>query len=187
MVAGLLDAHPPLDTMKSSPLRRVRQFGMLLVCLTGPLSGCASSPSAVTCKIVDPELSVGIYYGICKNGWADGYGRVIGATGYEGDFLAGKKHGLGTKLMSNGDRYTGEFRDDYRHGKGTYVWGENSRWAGDQYSGEYQRDLRHGWGVFQWDNGDRYEGQWVNDLRLGASVMEQRRAARRIENQHVAP
>lgn len=173
--------------MKSHPPRWTNHASILLACLTGLLCSCASSPSAITCQIVDPELSVGVYYGHCKNGWAEGYGRVEGTTRYEGDFSAGKKHGFGTKLMSNGDRYIGEFRDDYRHGKGIYVWGENSRWAGDRYSGEYQRDLRHGWGIFQWDNGDRYEGRWANDLRLDASVMEQRRAARHIENQQLAP
>jgi hypothetical protein len=158
------------------------------------LSGCSALVSSQqSCKIIDPDLAQGIYRGGCKDGWADGYGEVnifektgvyektvanekSGVTSsYRGGFLVGKKHGKGIKVMPNGDRYEGEFRDDYRDGHGIYAWGDKTQWAGDRYEGEYQRDLRHGWGVFQWSNGDRYEGAWQNDLRMGPSVMELRR------------
>jgi hypothetical protein len=141
------------------------------------LSGCALHGGAPQpCKIIDPELAGGSYRGGCSDGWADGYGVVTGAGSYRGDFVAGKKHGRGEKVMPNGDRYSGEFFDDYRHGHGTYIWGEATPWAGDRYEGEYQRDLRHGWGVFEWNSGDRYEGPWENDFRMYYSVMEVRRA-----------
>jgi hypothetical protein len=146
------------------------------------LSGCSTfgSPQQ-SCKILDPDLAQGIYRGGCKDGWADGYGEVDvqetdgTISSYRGDFLAGKKHGKGTKVMPNGDRYTGDFRDDYRDGRGAYVWSDKTPWAGDRYEGEYRRDLRSGWGVYLWNSGDRYEGQWENDLRMGPSVMELRR------------
>jgi hypothetical protein len=153
------------------------------------LSGCSVfGGSQQSCKILDPDLAQGTYHGGCKDGWADGYGEVGiyeqsgvyeksgGISSYRGDFLAGKKHGKGIKVMPNGDRYTGDFRDDYRDGQGVYVWGDKTPWAGDRYEGEYRRDLRHGWGVYQWNSGDRYEGPWENDLRMGPSVMELRRA-----------
>lgn len=153
------------------------------------LSGCSVfGGSQQSCKILDSDLAQGIYRGGCKDGWADGYGEVVvyvksgvyeksgGISSYRGDFLAGKKHGKGIKVMPNGDRYTGDFRDDYRDGQGIYVWGDKTPWAGDRYEGEYRRDQRHGWGVFQWGSGDRYEGLWENNLRMGPSVMEQRRA-----------
>jgi len=146
-------------------------------------SGCSMfGGSPHSCKILDPDLALGTYHGGCKDGLADGYGEVIlfansvDISIYRGDFLVGKKHGKGIKVMPNGDRYAGGFRDDYRDGQGTYVWGANTPWAGDRYEGEYRRDLRHGWGVFQWGSGDRYEGTWENDFRMGLSVMELRRA-----------
>jgi hypothetical protein len=152
------------------------------------LSGCSAfGGSPRSCKIIDPELAQGAYRGGCKDGWAEGYGEVdvyknSGVhekseviSSYRGGFLDGKKHGKGIKVMPNGDRYEGEFRDDYRDGQGIYVWGDKTPWAGDRYEGEYQRDLRHGWGVFQWGSGDRYEGAWQNDMRMGPSVMELRR------------
>lgn len=128
------------------------------------------------CRIIDPELAKGIYTGGCKNGLAEGYGKVSGPSSYSGDFHAGKKHGKGVKVMPNGDRYEGDFSDGYRHGKGVYVWGDRTPWAGDRYEGDYRRDLRDGHGVYQWSNGDRYDGSWKDDLRLGLSVMELRRA-----------
>jgi hypothetical protein len=158
-------------------MRLIPQLVVLL------LSGCSVlGGSQQSCKIIDPELAQGSYHGSCIDGWADGYGEVDGyeksggISSYHGDFLAGKKHGKGIKVMPNGDRYEGEFRDDYRDGRGIYVWGAKTPWSGDRYEGEYRRDHRHGWGVFQWGSGDRYEGPWENDLRMGPSAMELRRA-----------
>jgi hypothetical protein len=144
------------------------------------LSACVPwGEQSALCKMRDAELAAGSYRGACLNGWAHGYGIVTGASLYRGDFVTGKKHGLGVKVMSNGDRYTGEFYDDYRHGHGEYVWGAGGIWAGDSYVGEYQRDLRHGMGSFVWGSGDRYIGEWRNDLRLGSSILESRRAKHR--------
>ena len=152
-----------------------------IICITIALAALlfgsvASGDEQPPCKIIDPDLSQGTYSGGCKDGLAEGYGKVDGASSYSGDFHAGKKHGKGVKVMPNGDRNDGDFSDDYRHGKGVYVWGSNTQWAGDRYEGEYQRDLRHGKGVYLWNSGDRYDGLWKDDLRLGPSVMEQRRA-----------
>lgn len=155
------------------PLELVRMLALAVVLL----SGCAMTGSvSQSCKVIDPDLAQGAYRGGCTDGLADGYGEVSGAGSYRGDFQAGKKHGKGIKVMPNGDRYAGEFFDDYRHGRGIYMWGDKTPWAGDRYEGEYLWDKRHGWGVFQWGSGDRYEGPWQNDLRMGPSVMELRRA-----------
>lgn len=145
------------------------------------LTGCSLVvPENHACRILDPDLAMGIFRGSCKDGLADGYGEVdaSGKSGgsYRGNFLAGKKHGKGIKIMPNGDRYEGDFRDDYRDGHGVYVWGEKTKWAGDRYEGGYRLDKRQGWGVYSWSGGDRYEGEWDNDMRKGPSVMEQRRA-----------
>jgi len=169
----------PYDDPKSDASNFMRLMPVLVALLLGGCSVFGGSPQS--CKILDPDLAHGAYHGGCKDGLADGYGEVDadenngGISSYRGDFLAGKKHGKGIKVMPNGDRYTGDFRDDFRDGQGLYVWGAKTPWAGDRCEGEYRRDLRHGWGVYQWGNGDRYEGAWDNDLRMGPSVMELRR------------
>ena len=41
---------------------------------------------------------------------------------YEGGWRNNKKHGRGTYLMSGGVTYTGEFRDGKRSGQGRLTW-----------------------------------------------------------------
>ena len=59
--------------------------------------------------------------------------------------------------FANGDRYEGEYKDDKKHGKGTYIWGPNTKWAGDKYIGDYINDVRTGEGVYIYASGSRYE------------------------------
>lgn len=172
MDQAVLFIHKICDDLKMSfgILRRINMLAFLL------LTGCVMvANTRDDCKIIDPDLAQGTYSGSCRDGLADGYGEVKGTSSYRGDFRAGKKHGKGIKVMPNGDRYAGDFSDDYRQGRGVYIWGKKAPWAGDRYEGEYRRDQRHGWGVFQWGSGDRYEGPWQNDLRMGPSALESRR------------
>ncbi len=108
---------------------------------------------AEQCDVVDPELQ-GVYEGGCRRGLAHGKGEARGSA-----------------------EYVGEFRDDRKHGKGMYVWGGGSQWAGERYVGRYVADKRHGWGTYFWPSGDRFDGEWKEDLRYGYSAMEQRRQA----------
>ena len=39
---------------------------------------------------------------------------------YNGEFLNGKRHGLGSLTLSNGDKFTGEFQFDWAEGPGVY-------------------------------------------------------------------
>lgn len=163
-----------MKTIKKGSCKTTVLLVSLMVTL---LPACAMHDGVQSpCKVFDPDLMRGAYTGGCKGGLAEGYGEVRGEGSYRGDFRAGMKHGKGIKTMPNGDRYAGSFIDGYRHGKGVYIWSASGPWAGDRYEGEYLRDKRHGWGVFQWGGGDRYEGPWQDDLRMGASVMELRRA-----------
>jgi len=37
---------------------------------------------------------------------------------YDGEWLKGKKHGLGTYTHKNGDKYIGSWKNDLKHGEG---------------------------------------------------------------------
>lgn len=39
---------------------------------------------------------------------------------YEGEFRNGKAHGNGVEYLANGDKYTGQFEKDLKHGAGIY-------------------------------------------------------------------
>lgn len=71
------------------------------------------------------------------------------ATGY-------KHNCSGTYTFANGNKYSGEFKDDKYHGKGTYTFAD-----GDRYVGEWRDDLRNGDGIeYRLDRAIISAGQW---------------------------
>lgn len=48
-------------------------------------------------------------------------------------------------------------------GKGLYTWGNSTQ----KYDGEFKDDKRHGLGTFTWDNGKIYIGHWENGKMKG--------------------
>ena len=98
--------------------------------------------------------------GACFSGKASGKGRLVwrsrfGKHVYEGFMLAGKLHGSGTLLRSDGSRYEGEWQDGMRHGRGIYKWA-----AGHRYEGAWSDDRPHGLGTAYFADGDVHQGQW---------------------------
>ena len=139
---------------------------------TAALLLCTLPPAAqaqARCEVVDPELQ-GSYEGGCVDGKAEGRGTAKGTATYTGEFHLGKKHGKGIKIWPWGDRYEGEFSDDYRDGLGIYTWGERSLFAGDRYDGAFARDKRNGYGVYFWESGDAYAGPWKDDAVAGLAT-----------------
>ena len=49
---------------------------------------------------------------------------------------------FGTYDYDGGDSYTGEWRDNKRHGQGIYTYSKDSKWAGDIFIGEYASNKR---------------------------------------------
>lgn len=95
--------------MTPNPLRHVVAGVAALTFFTFVhLSSAVAQP---VCKVVDPELQAK-YAGGCQNGLAEGVGEASGSARYEGEFKAGRKHGIGTKTWPDGDRYTGEWKHD---------------------------------------------------------------------------
>ena len=100
--------------------------------------------------------------GACVDGKAWGEGRLVwrtlyGEFIYEGSMEAGKKHGRGTLIRSEGSRYVGEWRHGHRHGRGTYAWA-----IGHRYEGGWRNDRPHGFGIATFADGDVHEGEWRN-------------------------
>jgi hypothetical protein len=62
--------------------------------------------------------------------------------------------------------YTGEWKDDQKHGKGTFKWDN-----GMIYVGDWVDNKRTGSGKFTWPNNQVYEGGWLNDRRHGQGRM----------------
>lgn len=85
---------------------------------------------------------------------------------YEGTVMDWKKHGKGTILYDNGDRYIGEWRDDAIHGQGIYHYAN-----GERYSGQWENGKFHGEGTYFFESGSRFSGQWLNDEKQGKGTL----------------
>ena len=72
------------------------------------------------------------------------------------------KDGKASATFSNGDTYSGLYKDGKRTGKGTYTFK-----GGAAYDGEYFDNMKHGFGRFKFPDGGIYTGNWNNDLRHG--------------------
>jgi hypothetical protein len=131
---------------------------------------CAGTARAQpACAVADPELQ-GSYEGGCAGGKAEGRGTAKGSATYVGDFHLGKKQGPGVKTWPWGDRYEGDFADDFKDGWGIYTWGARTLFAGDRYEGGFAADRRNGFGVYVWSSGASYAGPWKDDAITGRST-----------------
>ncbi|CAF3415917.1 unnamed protein product [Rotaria sp. Silwood1] len=97
--------------------------------------------------------------GELKEGKRHGKGKMDYAVGdkYIGDWVNDVITGQGVYIRSNGNRYEGQYRDNKKSGRGTLIWGTNTKWAGDKYTGDWIDDARTGQGVYIMSNGNRYE------------------------------
>ena len=63
----------------------------------------------------------------------------------------------------DGRRFAGVFAQD-RMLEGEFEWP-----SGAKYSGSFKNDMRHGHGTYTWANGRQsYVGEWVNDHMTGS-------------------
>ena len=79
---------------------------------------------------------------------------------------------IGTYTYPNGNKYTGEYRNGQRDGKGTmYIVAKgvsNKDYIGSNvpstYVGEFRNGRLNGHGVWTTQNGDRFEGTFVDNI-----------------------
>jgi hypothetical protein len=81
---------------------------------------------------------------------------------YTGQFKGKFQHGRGTLWYASGNKYEGDWKDGLRHGRGVYSFKN-----GDRYEGEYLDNKKHGYGVFTFTTGEKYEGMWRDDKQHG--------------------
>ena len=65
------------------------------------------------------------------------------------------------QLHGQAERYQGEFKDDRRHGRGTCIFPDGSR-----YTGEWSTGVIAGEGRYEHGNGDVFMGLFANQQRV---------------------
>ncbi len=120
-------------------------------------------------------------------------GKIVYADGseYEGALDGFVRSGQGTLTYANGDRYTGEWKNDEIHGMGKfeyhsttdvyegyveggkkvgygkYIYKALTQSPNTIYEGNYENDLPNGQGKLTFYDGSVYEGSFVNGTRQG--------------------
>ena len=127
-----------------------------------------------------------------------GEGRVefFDGRSFEGRLEAGRKVGRGTYIWSNGQRYTGNWRDDQPDGDGEWTSATGDRYVGGfmagkrvgqgrmvyadktEYSGSWVNDRPSGQGIFKFVNGDVYDGQFDAGEQSGTGTLTHRNGDR---------
>eukprot|EP00397_Hematodinium_sp_SG-2012_P062298 GEMP01083916.1.p1 GENE.GEMP01083916.1~~GEMP01083916.1.p1 ORF type:complete len:143 (+),score=25.62 GEMP01083916.1:40-429(+) len=74
----------------------------------------------------------------------------------------------GRSSYTNGDTYTGDFKDGKKHGQGVYVYRND-----DEYSGTYVENERHGVGLFTYAAGGKYHGNFSNGTHGNTTEISQ--------------
>ena len=111
-----------------------------------------------TIKMSDGSKYIGTIY----NGQPSGRGRLTSEDlTYEGEFLAGKKHGEGIQTEMNGTLYKGSWCNNLYHGYGE-LKSKNSIYIGQFHTGTF-----HGTGTIEKNTGIKYSGEWCHGVYHG--------------------
>ena len=101
-----------------------------------------------------------------KGNCLDGTGTYNFESGaqYSGEWINGNLY-KGILIFPNGNKYTGEFKDNKLNGKGKLIFTN-----GDEYEGEWKDSKKDGKGIIKLSNGDRYEGEFKDDKYNGLGI-----------------
>lgn len=103
------------------------------------------------------------YEGTFQNASLNGKGIYGDVKGYllDGEFSNGEIV-RAKEVLENGEVYEGDFKDNLRHGLGTFTYTN-----GDRYEGYFVEGLKEGYGIYHFANGNRYEGPFKEGLPNG--------------------
>jgi len=68
------------------------------------------------------------------------------------------RYGKGKFISPDGRKYVGEYRDDKKHGKGTFTWSDEGK--NIKYEGKWKDGKFHGQGTFTFSDGNKGVGEF---------------------------
>ena len=86
-------------------------------------------------------------------------------SSYFGEFIHGKKQGIGRYIWKNKARYDGEWKNDKMNGYGIYYFSD-----GRQYLGEWENNYMEGFGIYLWNNKKKYYGFFKKGVKHGFGI-----------------
>ena len=130
-------------------------------------------------KYSDGKIVSEIYVNDKKINWRfkkdnpDGsYTTINSEDKYVGEFKNGFEHGKGTFITSdNNKKYSGEFKYGFKHGKGSLALYEtDSHLPHLFYDGEWKYDQKNGHGEEEYKNGSKHIGNFINGKIEGDGI-----------------
>jgi hypothetical protein len=91
--------------------------------------------------------------------------RYVGKTDGAGCISGDCDNGFGIYRYNEGDVYTGEFKEGFRHGQGTYFWASGDKYVGNWISGKYE-----GQGTMTYKDGLVESGIWKDTQLVSKSL-----------------
>ena len=88
--------------------------------------------------------------------------ELINGNKYSGQFLNNKRHGFGRLVFASGGYYEGEFFEGSFEGKGKIV-----NLEGFNYYGDFKANRKHGKGREEWSDGSCFDGHFENGIKTG--------------------
>ena len=94
---------------------------------------------------------------------------------YIGEWKDNKKNGKGTYIFVQGGEYIGDWKDDNSNGQGTFTYS-----SGEKYTGEWKDGKAFGKGTFSYAGGEKYVGDWKDGALHGQGVFTNRNGKKYI-------
>ena len=117
-----------------------------------------------------PEVTNGdwAYTGEWLNGKRNGLGVLYlkEMFKYIGEFKDNKENGYGRLIREDGDIYTGYWKDSQAEGIGIYTTNRRAN-----FQGYWQQDKQNGFGIEYWPRGSSYKGGYVDGYKQGIGVL----------------
>ncbi|XP_044271298.1 MORN repeat-containing protein 3-like [Tribolium madens] len=105
-----------------------------------------------------------------KNGLRHAVFNIVGDK-YIGEWRNDFKTGKGALLTRHRQLYEGDFEDGFRHGFGVLAYLHENNFFLLEYRGNWRRGKMHGFGLRRYRDGGVYIGDWKNGKRHGYGLM----------------
>jgi predicted aspartyl protease len=107
----------------------------------------------------DGEFRLSMFNGQGTLTYAEGNNQVLELHGGSFDGRGAYLIVDGRKFVNRGDKYVGEFHDNYANGQGTYTLAN-----GDKYVGAFRNGTFNGEGTYTFSNGTKQAGEFMNGV-----------------------
>lgn len=110
----------------------------------------------------------GVVVGQLADGEYTGKGVSCYLSGgrYEGDFVAGQRHGYGQYHFANNNLYEGYWENDYAQGQGKLYTVE-----GEQYDGKWVKGRKHGFFLYKDKDGNSFLVKFEYNQMISKEVL----------------